>query len=73
METAIIVFLWIVGALCLFVIAFLTYDLIVTAQDRKAQKAAQNGEAGRPAAAEGASESASGSGGKRAKKQRGKK
>lgn len=41
MEATIIVFLWIVGALCLFIIAFLTYDLIVRAQDRKAQKRAQ--------------------------------
>ena len=38
MKATIIVFLWIVGALCLFIIAFLTYDLIVRAQDRKARK-----------------------------------
>ena len=40
MKATIIVFLWIVGALCLFIIAFLTYDLIVHAQDRKAQRQA---------------------------------
>ena len=42
MEASIIVFLWIVGALCLFIIAFLTYDLIVRAQDRKAQRQTAN-------------------------------
>ena len=41
MEKTIIAFIWIVGALCLFIIAFLTYDLIVRAQDRKAEKKAQ--------------------------------
>ena len=48
MEATIIVFLWIVGALCLFIIAFLTYDLIVRAQDRKARKEAAAAEAPEP-------------------------
>lgn len=36
MQTTIVIFLWIVGALCLVVIADLTYEIIVRAQDRKA-------------------------------------
>ncbi len=44
MRLAIIIFLWVVAAVCLITVAAVIYDLIVTSLDRKERKAREKAE-----------------------------